>query len=59
MKLRWAQMSGGSEKQFTDALRVYEVQGGDLDADYLRDWVDRLGIEARRERLKRAAQVIP
>jgi hypothetical protein len=23
-KLRWANLSGGSEKQFTDALRVYE-----------------------------------
>lgn len=23
MKLRWAKQSGGSEKQFTDALRVY------------------------------------
>jgi len=25
MKLRWSKMSGGSEKQFIDALRVYEV----------------------------------
>jgi hypothetical protein len=25
MKLRWAALSGGSERQFTDALRVYEV----------------------------------
>ncbi|MGE5550820.1 MAG: hypothetical protein ACM3ZC_09855 [Bacteroidota bacterium] len=24
-KLKWAKLSGGSEKQFTDALRVYEV----------------------------------
>jgi len=24
-KLRWANLSGGSEKQFIDALRVYEV----------------------------------
>ena len=27
MKLRWANMSGGSEKQFGDALSVYELQG--------------------------------
>jgi len=26
MKLKWAELSGGSEKQYTDALRVYEVQ---------------------------------
>ncbi len=29
-KLRWAKLSGGSEKQFIDALRVYEVQYGKL-----------------------------
>ncbi len=31
MKLRWAQMSGGSEKHFVDTLRVYEVQFHQLD----------------------------
>jgi hypothetical protein len=30
-KLRWADISGGSEKQFTDALRVFEVQQGNVD----------------------------
>jgi len=30
-KLRWANLSGGSEKQFTDALRVYEVPHDGLD----------------------------
>jgi len=25
-KLKWIKLSGGSQKQFTDALRVYEVQ---------------------------------
>ncbi len=34
-KLRWAKLSGGSEKHFIDALRVYEVQFGVLDLDYL------------------------
>ena len=29
-KLRWANESGGSEKQFGDALGVFEVQGGHL-----------------------------
>lgn len=30
-KLRWATLSGGSEKQFTDAIRVFEVQHALLD----------------------------
>jgi len=44
MKLNWAQMSGGSEKQFVDALRVYEVQHGLLDQAYLDAWAARLGV---------------
>jgi len=44
MKLRWARQAGGSEKQFVDALRVYEVQAGGLDAQYLHDWAARLGV---------------
>jgi len=45
MKLRWSRASGGSEKQLIDALRVYEVQAGGLDAQYLRDWAARLGVD--------------
>ncbi|MEK7360264.1 MAG: hypothetical protein AAB422_07810 [Planctomycetota bacterium] len=45
-KLRWAKLSGGSEKQFTDALRVYEVQGEKLDRDHLHNWAKKLGVEA-------------
>ncbi|MGH7503910.1 MAG: hypothetical protein ACREL7_19445 [Longimicrobiales bacterium] len=37
-KLRWSKLSGGSEKQFRDALRVYEVQGDRLDQSYLSEW---------------------
>lgn len=37
-KLRWANESGGSEKQFGDTLGVFEVQGGDLDLDYIGNW---------------------
>jgi hypothetical protein len=44
-KLRWSKMSGGSEKQFTDALRVYEVQRGSLDLAYLSRWAAQLGVE--------------
>ena len=50
-KLRWAKLSGGSEKQFTDALRVYEVQYGKLDVDYLEHWVKRLDVNSLWKRL--------
>lgn len=55
MKLRWAQMSGGSEKQFIDALRVYEVQHEKLDQEYLCEWAVKLGIEREMEKLKAEA----
>lgn len=44
-KLRWAKLSGGSEKQFIDALRVYEVQYKKLDLNYLEHWVKKLDVE--------------
>jgi hypothetical protein len=43
-KLRWANELGGSEKQFQDALRVYEVQGRSLDRAYLERWAITLGV---------------
>jgi len=57
-KLRWAELSGGSEKQFTDALRVYEVQFQRLDLDYMNRWATRLGVEALWLRLQREAEPI-
>ena len=54
-KLRWAKMSGGSEKQFTDALRVYEVQYEQLDLPYLEDWAKRLEVETLWQQLQQAA----
>lgn len=39
-KLRWFRDAGGSERQYRDALRVYEVQGRTLDMAYLDEWVD-------------------
>jgi hypothetical protein len=57
-KLRWAEMSGGSEKQFTDALRVYEVQFGRLDLNYMERWAAELGLEALWTRLKSEAQPV-
>jgi hypothetical protein len=43
-KLLWARRCGGSEKHFTDALRVYEVQAGALDVGYITRWVAALGL---------------
>jgi len=58
MKLKWARMSGGSEKQFVDALRVYEVQHGLLDQSYLDAWAARLGVAALLARLRSEAEPI-
>lgn len=56
-KLRWAKFSGGSEKQFTDALRVYEVQFGKLDMNYMEYWVKKLDVELLWKRLKDKAEI--
>ena len=56
-KLKWAKLSGGSEKQFIDALRVYEVQFEKLDMDYLERWAKESGVELLWERLKKEAEV--
>ena len=56
-KLRWARLSGGSERQFVDALRVYELQSGVLDAAYLEDWAARLDLGDLWSRLK--AEAVP
>jgi hypothetical protein len=45
-KLRWAKLSGGSEKQFVDALRIYEVQYKKLDLAYLDRWIKKLDLES-------------
>ena len=55
-KLMWARLSGGSEKQFTDALRVYEVQYKKLDIDYLEHWVNKLDVESLWKGLKNEAE---
>lgn len=58
MKLRWAKLAGGSEKQFTDALRVYEVQYEKLDMNYMRTWAAKLDVEALLQRLQNEADII-
>src|SRR5206468_4093501 len=50
-KLRWSKLSGGSEKQFTDALRVYEVQQQNLALGYLAHWANQLAVEELWKRL--------
>lgn len=54
-KLRWAKLSGGSEKQFRDAHRVYEVQYGLLDQEYMDQWAKSLGVFELLDRLRAEA----
>lgn len=55
-KLRWAQESGGSERQFNDALRVYEMQFQNLDQTYIEGWVKKLDIAEVWQRLTEIAK---
>lgn len=57
-KLKWAKLSGGSEKQFTDALRVFEVQFEQLDQGYLDEWAEKLGVEPQLDRIKAEASTL-
>jgi hypothetical protein len=57
-KLEWSRQSGGSEKQFGDALRVYEVQAGQLDEEYLRNWATELGVADLLARLLEEAEPV-
>jgi len=43
-KLSWAKLSGGSQKQMTDAVRVYEIQLSRLNIEYVEHWVDALDV---------------
>ena len=44
MKLVWSDLSGGSSKQLGDALRVFEIQFGRLDLEYLQRWASQLRV---------------
>src|SRR5439155_8362441 len=57
-KLLWSKLSGGSEKQFTDALRVYEIQYGNLDLYYIEEWVNRLQVNELWQKLKTEANPV-
>jgi hypothetical protein len=56
-KLRWSKLSGGSEKAFIDALRVFEVQAHTLDREYLVEWVEALGVTELWRRLEAEAEL--
>jgi hypothetical protein len=43
-KLEWAKL-GESERQIKDAAGIVEIQGANLDLDYVERWVAALGIE--------------
>jgi hypothetical protein len=52
-KLRLCKLSNGSEKQFKDALHVYELQKNILDFSYITLWANTLGLTDLFEKLKR------
>jgi hypothetical protein len=45
-KLDWAKQ-GGSDRQLEDAAAIISTQGEDLDAQYVEQWVDTLGLHAQ------------
>jgi hypothetical protein len=59
MKLRWAELSGGSEKQFGDARSIYELQRNSLDLSYMEQWARSLGVTGLWERIKSEADNTP
>jgi hypothetical protein len=54
-KLLWSKISGGSEKHFMDAVKVYEIQREELDYSYIELWSERLGIQVLWEKINREA----
>ena len=44
IKLKWAADSGGSEKQFYDVLRLYELNYNHVDINYINVWVEKLNV---------------
>jgi hypothetical protein len=58
MKLKWSAAVGRSDRQFRDALAVYELQRGVLDLAYLEHWVGILGLTEDWQRLLTEAEPI-
>ena len=57
-KLYWSKLSGGSSKQYNDALRVYELQYGILNTDYIDYWSNKLEVAALFEKIKSEAEIV-
>ncbi len=55
-KLKWSALSGVSQRQFKDAVSVYELQFRVLDMAYIIQWVERLGVQSLWKRLLEEAQ---
>lgn len=58
-KLRWCKQSGGSERQFGDALGVYEIQEYTLDQSYLDHWARVLDVTDLLEKIRAEAALAP
>jgi hypothetical protein len=58
VKLRWAKLSGGSQKQYVDAMRVFELQHGILDLEYLQKWAHQLQVQDLWMRLQEEAEPV-
>jgi hypothetical protein len=57
-KLRWAKQLGGSEKQFNDALQVYELQHKAMEHGYLLKWAEELGLLEELNQLRAKARPV-
>jgi len=55
-KLQWSKLCGGSQKQFDDALSVYEIQQHNLEIPYCEEWASRLGVQDLWQRIIREAE---
>ncbi|MGH7551236.1 MAG: hypothetical protein ACREMD_07980 [Gemmatimonadota bacterium] len=47
-KLEWAKL-GGSKRQLEDAAGILRIRVGELDLEYIRRWVQQLGLETEWE----------
>ncbi len=54
-KLLWRYRAGDENRQYLDALEVYEVQKPQLDEAYLDQWAERLGLTDLLQRIRTEA----
>lgn len=58
-KLRWCKLANFSERQFGDALGVYEIQEQSLDQAYLEHWASVLDVTDLLEKIRSEAALPP